>query len=112
MSTVKKSLTEKQVKDQCFRWLKSHGWICRTIFTGGIPKRGGGFALNPCKGIPDAICFNTNYKIWIEFKRQTGGVLSIEQRFWHALLRAAGDTVLVIDEVKKLKQELVDKGMI
>lgn len=46
-------------------------------------------------GLPDLIAIVNDNLIWIEMKRQKGGVLSQAQKDWIAALEAAGQTVRV-----------------
>ena len=103
-----KTQTENQVRSACNKWLKDNNWIQKTIYTGGIPTGHGGYAINPAKGIPDAICFHraTKRMIWIEYKNSAGGTLSIDQKDWHYLLRLCGCEVFVITSLKELKEVL------
>lgn len=96
---------EKQVRLECNQWMKSQGWIVKTIYTGGIPA-GGRLATNPAKGIPDTIVFKGNTKYWIEYKRTSGGHTTIHQRDFHYWLRSAGDKVLIITSLTMLQKEL------
>lgn len=97
---------EDTVRKECNQWLKSQGWIVRTIYTGGIPVNGGRLATNPSKGIPDTLVFKGNKKYWIEYKRTSGGHTTIYQRDFHYLLKATGDKVLIITSLTMLKKEL------
>lgn len=97
---------EDTVRKECNQWLKSQGWIVRTIYTGGIPVNGGRLATNPNQGAPDCIVFKDKHKVWIEYKRTSGGHTTIYQRDYHYLLRATGDTVLIITSLTMLKKEL------
>ena len=96
---------EKQVRSECNEWLKSQGWIVKTIYSGYIPLPGGRRGTNPNKGCPDTIIFKGKYKIWIEYKRTSGGHTTIYQRDYHYLLKATGDTVLIITSLTLLKKE-------
>jgi hypothetical protein len=101
---------EKLVRDQCNTFLKNNGWVVKTIYTGGIPVMGR-LVPNPCKGIPDTICFNivTKRRIWIEYKRNEGGKLDIEQIKFHELLTMVGDEVFVVTSLKTLQEMLNGK---
>lgn len=101
---VQKLKSENVVRKACNTYLKDNGWIVKTIFTGGIPISGGGYAVNPAKGIPDCIAFHrpTKRKLWIEYKNSEGGVLSIDQKDWIYLLTLSGDEVHVISSKKQL----------
>ena len=46
-------------------------------------------------GLPDLVCIINDNLIWIEMKRQKGGVLSQAQKDWIAALEEAGQTVRV-----------------
>ena len=96
---------EDTVRKECNQWLKSQGWIVKTIFTGSIPLPNGQRATNPNKGAPDCIVFKGKHKVWIEYKRTAGGHTTIYQRDYHYLLRATGDTVLLITSLTMLKNE-------
>lgn len=111
VSDVTSHQTEDQVVAACSRWLKANGWVCKTLFTGGIPIGGGRYATNPCKGIPDCIAFNTQLKkiIWIEYKKSKGGIISYEQEVWHSMLRTCGEEVYVVTSLQSLKDQLVTK---
>jgi len=102
--TLVAKLSEDQVKDQCVTYLKSRGWESITIYTGGIPIGGGRYAENPAKGIPDTIAKKVPKKVWIEYKKSHGGIVSPEQAWWHTWLRACGDTVLVVNSLEVLKE--------
>ena len=66
---------EKEVRKECNDWLKSQGWIVKTIYTGGVPVAGGRLATNPCKGIPDTIVFKGNKKYGLSIKEIQEGIL-------------------------------------
>ncbi len=102
---------EREVRKACNDWLKKNGWIVNTIYTGGIPLPGGRMAPNPCVGIPDTLCFHiqTKTKMWIEYKRNKGGSLSIDQINFHKLLTMTGDKVLVVTSLPTLKELLNGK---
>lgn len=99
---------ENVVRKECNKWLKDNNWIQFTIYTGGIPLSGGGYATNPAKGIPDCIAFHRKTKrmIWIEYKNSTGGLLSIDQKDWHYLLKLTGGEVFIISSKKQLIEVL------
>ncbi len=105
---VEKIQSEDQVVASCKVFLKKNGWTPFTLFTGGIPLGGGRYATNPCKGIPDSLVFNIekNRMIWIEYKKSKGGLVSTEQRLWHVMLKQCGQTVLVVNSLKSLKEQL------
>lgn len=96
---------EDQVRKECNQWLKLEGWIVKTIYSGSIPLPNGMRATNPNKGVPDCIVFKGKHKVWIEYKRTSGGHTTIYQRDYHYLLRATGDTVLIITSLTMLKKE-------
>lgn len=100
--------TEKQVVLACTRYLKSKGWITKTIYTGGIQAPSGRLVTNPAKGIPDCIAFNLKKQkiIWIEYKRSAGGKISPEQQQWHDDLRSCGQLVFVVTSVSSLIKQL------
>lgn len=101
-----KGKNEDTVRSECNKWLKDNGWIVKIIYTGGIPLYGGKLGPNPARGIPDAIIFKNSKKYWIEYKRTEGGHTTVFQRNFHYLLRATGDTVLIISSLTMLKKEL------
>ena len=45
------------------------------------------------KGVPDL--YIPAWKIWVEMKRQKGGVVSPEQKVWRQYLESIGDFVIV-----------------
>jgi len=99
--------SEKQVVAACHKYLKANKWTPITLFTGGIPIGGGRYAENPASGIPDSINFHSDGRIlWIEYKKEGGGVLSDMQRIWHNSLRKGGYEVIVISDLKQLKEYL------
>lgn len=100
--------SENDVRKACNKWLKDNFWVQKTIYTGGIPAQGGVYVTNPAKGIPDCIAFQrrTKRRVWIEYKNSSGGLLSIDQKDWHYLLRLVGDEVYVISSLKQLKEVL------
>jgi hypothetical protein len=100
--------TEKQVVASCTAWLRKNGWITRTLYTGGIPLGGGRLGTNPAKGIPDCLILHISLKklIWVEYKKSKGGILSPEQRAWHKSLGDVGQTVIVVNSLKSLKEQL------
>ncbi len=100
--------SEDTVRKECNKWLKDNYWIQKTIYTGGIPISGGGYAPNPAKGIPDCIAFHRKTKrmIWIEYKKSSGGLVSIDQKDWHYLLKLSGQEVYVINSKKQLEELL------
>jgi len=108
---LKKS--EDKVVKSCNTYLKKNGWVTKTMFTGGIPLGGGRYATNPCKGIPDCLAFNDkeSVMIWIEYKREEGGIVSPEQKAWHFMLRACGQIVCIVNNIESLKKQLKDWGL-
>lgn len=100
-------LSEDQVISVCTPFLKQEGWTSHTLFTGGIPLGSGRYATNPCKGIPDRICFHqqTGKMLWIEFKKSHGGIISPEQQYWHTQLRKAGCVVFLVNSLESLKEQ-------
>jgi hypothetical protein len=105
-----KQQTEKQVVKSCHTYLKRNGWIVKTVYLGGIPLGGGTLATNPLKGFPDAMCFHLDTKrfLLIEFKKTVGGKLSDDQIYFHKLLRHVGLTVIVVNSLKSLKEQLCE----
>jgi hypothetical protein len=54
-------------------------------------------------GVPDL--YVPAWKLWIEMKRQKGGVVDKNQKDWHSYLTAIGDKVIVCrgaDEAKRM----------
>ena len=102
--------SEDQVVAQCTRYLKNLGWEDKTIYTGGIPLPGGRYATNPAKGVPDKLFFNIKLKrkIWVEFKKTVGGIISPEQQWWHDMLRLCGDEVYVVNSLESLISQLTE----
>ena len=100
---VKKS--EEQVVKECTLLLKKKGWITKTLWTGGIPTKEGGYAPNPAKGIPDCIAFHisSHRLIWIEYKKSKGGIISPEQQAWHNLLDVCKQEILIISSKEQLE---------
>lgn len=100
--------SEEVVVKQCVAYLKSLGWVTKTLFTGGIPIGGGRYATNPAKGIPDSIAFHVKERrmVWIEYKKSKGGILSSEQIEWHNLLKHCGSEVWVINSIHTLEEHL------
>lgn len=101
-------ISEDRIRANGIAWMRSQGWKVRTIYMGGIPVGGGRLAINPAKGIPDCIVFLKNHskKIWIEWKKSHGGIISPEQQEWHRDLRACGEYVYVISSLEQLKEDL------
>jgi len=102
------ALSEDRVILRCTAWLKLQGWVCKKIYTGGVPLPGGKLAPNPAKGIPDYICFHPETKrtIWIEFKKSKGGLVSDEQQMWHKLLAQCSQEIYVINSLELLKEKV------
>lgn len=103
-------MTEDQVVKECTIYLRKHGWITKTIYTGGIPLGHGRYATNPAAGIPDCIAFHivTKRVLFIEYKKSKGGILSQDQKEWHDLLRHCSQTILIINSLESLKERLND----
>lgn len=101
--------SEKQVREECQKFLKSKGWIIKSIYTGAI-MLGNVRATNPAKGIPDQVIFKNNRKIWIEYKANNGGHTTIHQRDWHTLLTNSGDIVFITTSLTTLKRQLEQLG--
>jgi hypothetical protein len=57
-----------------------------------------------CAGVPDL--FIPQWLMWIEMKRQKGGVVSNEQKDWIAHLRGIGHLVIVSKGAEDAKQQL------
>lgn len=110
---TRKKKSEDQVVKTCNAYLKKNGWYPHTMFTGGIPIGGGRYASNPCKGIPDCIAFNPTLRklLWIEYKKEEGGVLSTEQKIWHERLKRTDQLIFVVNSLKSLKQQLEESGL-
>lgn len=45
------------------------------------------------RGVPDL--YVPAWRLWIEMKRQDGGVVSEDQKDWHLYLKDIGDTVII-----------------
>lgn len=97
--------SEKQVREECQKYLKAQGWIIKSIYTGAI-MLGNVRASNPAKGIPDQIIFKGNKKVWIEYKANNGGYTTIYQRDWHTLLKNSGDIVFIVTSLQSLINQL------
>lgn len=106
-----KKRSEDSVRKACNKWLKDNNWIQYTLFTGGIPIGGGKYATNPAKGMPDCIAFHRTTKrtIWIEYKNSEGGIVSIDQKDWHYLLKLCGNELYVIHSRKQLEEILTNE---
>jgi hypothetical protein len=57
-----------------------------------------------CAGVPDL--FIPAWMMWVEMKRQKGGVVSEDQKDWIAYLRGAGYIVLVCKGAEDAKRQL------
>lgn len=104
-SNIKQS--EDKVKAECIAWLKTKGYVSRTVYLGGIPVGAGKRAPNPLKGFPDTIVMNPYTKkgkrfLLIEYKESHGGILSQEQLNWHAELEACEIKVFKINSLQSL----------
>jgi len=99
---------EKDVVKSCNSYLKRNGWITKTVYLGGIPLGGGKLAANPLAGFPDCMAFHIDKKqlLLIEYKRQVGGKLSDDQIYFHKLLRHVGLTVIVVNSLQSLKEQI------
>jgi len=53
-------------------------------------------------GVPDL--YVPAWKLWIEMKRMSGGVVSKDQKDWHSYLMSIGDTVIVCKGADAAKQ--------
>ncbi len=62
-------------------------------------------------GVPDL--YIPAWRLWVEMKRQDGGVLSVEQEDWLDYLQTVGDSVIVAhgweDAVAQINAWLADK---
>lgn len=103
--------SEKEVRTECQKYLKTKGWIIKSIYTGAI-MLGNTRASNPAKGIPDQVIFKGKNKIWIEYKANNGGYTTIYQRDWHHLLQSTGDIVLITTSLTTLKRQLTELGFL
>jgi hypothetical protein len=56
------------------------------------------------KGVPDL--FVPQWNMWIEMKRQKGGVVSPEQKDWAEYLRAIGHTVIIARGFEDAKAQI------
>ena len=105
--------TEDQVVASCKRLLKKQGWVTKTVYLGGIPAGFGRYATNPLKGFPDCIALHPELgtMVLLEFKKTKGGILSPEQKEFHALLKQCGITVWVINSKELLTTLLKERGL-
>jgi hypothetical protein len=61
-------------------------------------------------GVPDL--FIPAWLCWIEMKREKGGVLSPEQRDWHAYLTGLGHHVIVGRGQEDAKEKMANLGFV
>jgi len=59
-----------------------------------------------CAGVPDL--FIPAWRLWVEMKRQKGGVVSAEQKDWLAYLESVGYTTLVCKGAEDAKKKIED----
>jgi hypothetical protein len=59
-----------------------------------------------CAGVPDL--FIPAWKLWVEMKRQKGGVVSPEQKDWIAYLESVGYTTLVCRGAEDAKKKIMN----
>ena len=57
-------------------------------------------------GVPDLFC--PAWLLWVEMKRQTGGILSPVQRDWIAYLQSIGHTVIIGHGFEDAKRQILD----
>lgn len=62
-------------------------------------------ATGQAKGVPDL--FIPAWKLWVEMKRQKGGVVSAEQKDWIAYLESVGYTTLVCKGAQDAKDKII-----
>lgn len=104
---------EREVVKECKEYMdKELKLFSRKIYTGGVMV-GTAMAANEASGIPDRLAFDTKNTrlIWIEFKRNTGGTISVDQQNWISWLEQCGQKVLVICSLPQLKYELRKLGL-
>jgi len=103
---------EREVRKDVLKFLKTYGFIARTLYTGGIPTGGGKLAPNPAIGIADTLVTHPVFKhvFFVELKRNSGGKLSPEQQTFIWDVSTCGVEVFVVTSAKMLEVELEKKG--
>lgn len=106
---------EEQVAVVQYLELKGHKFtaIPNSTFTKSWNVKRKNTALGLRAGLPDLIAIINDNLVFIEMKRQKGGVLSQSQKDWIKALEDAGQTVWVckgaepaIENIKKLEREV------
>ncbi|CAB4199767.1 VRR-NUC domain containing protein [uncultured Caudovirales phage] len=59
-----------------------------------------------CSGVPDL--FIPAWKLWVEMKRQKGGVVSAEQKDWIAYLESVGYKTMVCKGAEDAKNKIMN----
>lgn len=90
--------TEHEEQRDFVRWFRRTyaGVRIFAIPNGGERAKGEGMKLKAegvSRGVPDL--YVPAWRLWIEMKRQVGGVVSADQSDWHSYLRELGDSVEV-----------------
>lgn len=103
---------ENQVRKECLNFLKTFGFISRTLYTGGIPTGGGKLAPNPAIGIADTLVIHPVKKclFFVELKRNSGGKLSPEQQTFIWDVSQCNIDVFVVTSATMLEMKLKEKG--
>jgi hypothetical protein len=85
---------EKSIEKACKRWAQGRGWWCAKFKSPG--KR----------SAPDDIFVRAGFHVFVEFKAE-GEAATENQKLYHAEMRTAGATVLVVDNVAEFKEQFM-----
>jgi hypothetical protein len=87
---VKRELLESDVENPCKAWAKARGWYVRK------------FKSPANRSAPDDIFLKDGMTYYCEFKRPKKDATP-KQKEEHKKIRAAGGTVVVMDDIEKFK---------
>jgi len=77
--------------------MKGHKFthIPNSTFTKSWKVKNRNTRLGVRPGLPDLVAIINDNLVWLEMKRQKGGVVSQSQKEWHEALEKAGQTIVV-----------------
>jgi phospholipid N-methyltransferase len=104
-------LTEHEVQREFIKWFRQtfHGVRIFAIPNGGHRSKTQAMKLKAegvSKGVPDLFC--PALYLWIEMKREKGGIVAPEQRDWLEYLNEVGYTAIVARGLEDAKAQVIE----
>ncbi len=92
---MKKPSKESTVQSSIQKWLKDNGWFTVKII------------MASKNGVPDVMAIKDGRTVFIEVKREKGGVLSPIQEYRIKEMREYGAEVIIANSLDIVKQSLI-----